>query len=163
MGWTWTEDMFEPVAKFKVGDIIIPFDGSWGVTFKDGKMRETYGTEIRTKKWKVLATDVNVPPVNFDGSIDYSAKWNGEPVRNDLILKSLTDDEVIFIHHDRCKLVPEPPKEVPFMEAITQWKPIKHGTWDEFVPINRALNIMSNKGDGTIHEMAKDKWYIKED
>jgi hypothetical protein len=147
VGWTWTEDMFEPVETKRIK------------AYELMKLAADNPSKYNGKKYRVIQGQFVAGGVN---------KYYSSFIID-------TSDSALFVSDDKkgfglsiyasqeVEEIPDPPKEVSFMEAITQWNPIKHKAWDEFVSINRALNYMSNAGIGTIHEMAKDKWLIKED
>jgi hypothetical protein len=100
---------------FKVGDKVIPVDGSWSITTKDGDLKPTCGVAINKRKWEVMATDVSIPPIDYACKFETDIDWQGEYVRNDLVLKCVEDGEIIFIRSDNCRLIPQP---IPFSEAV---------------------------------------------
>jgi hypothetical protein len=103
------------VMKFKVGDKVIPVDGSWSITTKEGGLKPTCGVSINKRKWEVISTDISIPPIDYNGKFKTDECWQGAYVRNDLALKCIEDGEIIFICSCNCKLIPQP---IPFPEAV---------------------------------------------
>ena len=120
--YTWTDEMLEPAtlstAEIKVGDKVRPTDGSWTITTKEGGLKWTSGIAINTREFIVMATGLNVPPIDYNGDFKKVEYPKGNVWVNDLAIKAIDNGEVIFINSKLVKLIPPTPKPVPFLEAV---------------------------------------------
>jgi hypothetical protein len=100
---------------FKIGDIVTPFDGSYSVGAGNEGFEHKHGTEMKDRKFKVLATGLKVPPMNFNKKFALNViTFKGKPAYNDLLIQAIDNGEYIFVMSDFVKVVPQP---VSFMEA----------------------------------------------
>ena len=146
--WVWTDEMFEGLAEggmevkeYKKGDTVIPFDGSWVVGIVDGKFGNRWGTQIKDRQFKVIATGLIVPAIEF-GKLTMDKTFQGTPVVNDLCLQAFDNGEYIFIRSEQVKLIP---RFVSFMEAIKAYSEgkkirckLKDGRGYEYIPEERC-------------------------
>ena len=105
-------------AEIKVGDTVRPTDGSWTITAKDGGLKLSYGTAINRRDFIVMATGLNMPPIDYKGAFEKVEYPKGNVWLNDLAIKAKDNGEVIFINSRCVKLIPPSPQPVPFMEAV---------------------------------------------
>jgi hypothetical protein len=161
--------------KYKVGDKVRPFDGSWTITTKDGGLKQTHGFCVNKRDFIVTATGICIPPIDYKGEFEVVEYPKGEIWVNDLAIKAIDNGEVIFINSKLVKLIPEPPKPVDFLTAVKAYaegKTIVCKVGDYTFTYTRKdyeiddyYEMVSYETDAGIgyKEILNGKWYIKEE
>lgn len=153
------------MSKFKVGDIVSPYDGSFSVGADNKGFAHKCGIEMEDRKFKVVDTGLRVTPMGYDRKFHAGdTRSDGTPAYPDMLIQALDNGEYVFVISDFVKEIPQP---VPFMEAAEANENNKtveckiHGCVNVYNPTLASGMIDQNGCAVSANEILHGEWYIK--
>jgi hypothetical protein len=150
-------------ATLSTGDRVNIIDGSGSMRLFNGHVRNTgnivTGCTSKLLEYEIIGVGLNLPSNN-----------SVQVHHNDVMARSIETNDVVFTSSRFVKPIPEPPKPVDFLTAITAYSKGKTvesdycGHINSYSKSNGGIGIRDDKGIALgAYEILDAKWYIKEE